>query len=197
MKNKNLLTAILLLFIINVMAEDTIYVSWRCSNQQFITIDTSKYYQFDVELSCSHTETYINVIQLYTVFGTNIVANDKLSYTKLPLLQGDIGGIDFYSTYYGDNTSNIFTFIAEANIVCPFDPSFCMNEIPQNPAWSGLYRFQIKIPDIDSINPGIHFYEEIMNLGQYFVNQNYATINYQNIFMNVIAAFCQVTLTFI
>lgn len=150
-------------------------VSWRFANQQIVNDSL----QFDVELKCNIPGTYHTSTQIYfdyntTAFGQNIVANNKVSYSRLALLDGTIGGGPYKYDIVNDadNTPSRYAIVFESVMTTP-DPTF-LNEVTTG--WQGFMRFQIKITDANNV-AGVAFVPDmlggtigLMNGGQYYVD---------------------------
>lgn len=148
-------------------------LSWQFANYDVVNDSLV----FDVQLKCSFPGTYHSSTQIYfdyntDAFGQSIKANNKITYERLELLQGDVTGTDKYLIVNAtDNTPSRFAIVFEANFVIP-DPGF-MNEVTTD--WQGFMRFKIAISDpINSA--GVQFVPSaggvgLMNGGQYYVDQ--------------------------
>jgi|GEM_PF-3556055 len=149
-------------------------LSWQFSNYSF---DADSVY-FDIELKCSFPGTYHSSTQIYfdynpQTFGENIMYNNKISFSRLALLAGEIspGNPKYEIVNAVDNTPSRFAIIFEAPVVLP-NPAF-MNEVTMN--FQGFMHFAIKItnpltqPNIcftATVPPGIG----LMDGGQYYVD---------------------------
>ncbi|MBN1340327.1 MAG: carboxypeptidase regulatory-like domain-containing protein [Bacteroidales bacterium] len=148
-------------------------LSWQFANYDVVNDSLV----FDVQLKCSIPGTYHSSTQIYfdyntDAFGQSIKANNKITYERLQLLQGDVTGTDKYAIVNAtDNTPSRFAIVFEANFVIA-DPNF-MNEVTTD--WQGFMRFKIKISD-NINNAGVAFVPSVgtiglMNGGQYYVDQ--------------------------
>ncbi|MCD4737312.1 MAG: carboxypeptidase-like regulatory domain-containing protein, partial [Bacteroidales bacterium] len=147
-------------------------LSWQYANDTIINDSLV----FDVQLKCSFPGTYHSSSQIYfdyntDAFGQSIFANNKISYEKLELLEGDITGTEMYTIVNAiDNTPSRFAIVFEASFVIP-DPAW-MNEVTTD--WKGFMKFKIAITDPINV-AGIDFVAEtggvgLMDGGQYYVD---------------------------
>lgn len=164
-----------------VVAEPTLH--WRFANETVFSNGTDCVFQFDVEVATDLAGTFHSDMQLYfdynsLAFGENIVANGKITYERLQLLQGDVSGTPMYEMFGNiDNNPHRYALLSEATFVVA-NPMF-MNEVPVLPAWGGYARFQIIVSDPLEL-AGIDFVPEdggvgIMNGGQYYVDATHPT----------------------
>jgi hypothetical protein len=164
------------LFSLTVLSQPVLH--WRFANPTVFNNGTNDVLQFDVELSCTDAGTFHSSMQIFfdystLGFGTSIVANNKISYTRLALMQGQFSGTDKYNVVNtADNTDHTFAILTEAAILIP-DATF-MNEVPQLPAWSGFFQFQIIIADMAQV-AGIVFRADRMDSGNYYVDATHPT----------------------
>ncbi|MBN1339299.1 MAG: hypothetical protein JXA03_08250 [Bacteroidales bacterium] len=177
MKKAKLLIAALMLFAVGAMAQNPI-LHWRFANP--IVYDNAGVctLEFDVELSCDMANTYHSDLQVYfdyntLAFGENVVTNGVLSYTRLPLLQGDLAGTPLYAIYGNvDNKPYRYAILSEATFTVP-NPMF-MNAVPMLPAFGGYMKVSMIIADENQV-AGIEFVAEdggvgLMNGGQYYLD---------------------------
>ena len=94
MKAPKLLLVVLMLYLFsNTIIAQYPVISWRFANQIVIP-GTPNIAQFDVELTCDQSGTFHSDMQVYfdyntLAFGSNIVLNNKITYTKLELMDGN------------------------------------------------------------------------------------------------------------
>jgi len=164
------------LFSLTVFSQPVLH--WRFANQTVFNNGTDDVLQFDVELSCTDAGTFHSSMQIFfdyntLGFGTTIVANNKISYSRLALMQGQFSGTDKYNVVNtADNTDHTFAILTEAAIIIP--GATFMNEVPQLPAWSGFFQFQIIIADPAQV-AGIFFRADRMDAGNYYVDATHPT----------------------
>lgn len=158
-------------------------VHWRFANESVYLNGTDCILEFDVQVSCDMAGTYHSDMQLYfdyntLAFGANIVANGKITYQRLELLQGDFAGTPLYAMYGNiDNSPSRYALLSEATFVVA--NSTFMNEVPMLPVWGGYARFQIIVADQGQL-AGIDFVPQdggvgIMDGGQYYVDATHPT----------------------
>jgi len=171
---KKFAVLILLSMATGVYAQNPV-LHWRFANAYtFFDVNTSETkLSFDVELSCDHPGTFHSDIQLVfkyntLAFGENIVSNGKISYERLPLMQGGVGGTQKYAIYGHTNTApSRYTIMSEAQFLLA-NPTY-MNEVPELPQWEGYFRFEIVVDDPSEL-AGIDFYPSLMNGKQKYVD---------------------------
>lgn len=162
-------------FVFLVAAQEPV-LHWQFSNAQLIPGDTLS---FDVELKCSQPGTYHSSTQVYfdynpSAFGDSIVAENRVIWSPLELLEGDVAGTPKYTVVNCiDNTSSRLAILMEANFVIP-NPLF-MNEVTSE--WKGMLNFRIKVMNVyEPVN--IVFVPEdggigLMNGGEYYVDASH------------------------
>ena len=178
MKRNSLLLslAFILGFQLVVLSQDPV-LYWRFSNPIVIP-GSPNVIQFDVDISCDQSGTYHSDLQCYfdyntTAFGTNIAANNKITYERLEMTSGQIAGIDLYNIYGDvDNTPYTYAILTEAQFPIP-NPTY-MHEVPQYPTWAGYFRFTIEIADVNQL-AGIQFAEDLMDGWQYYLDATHST----------------------
>lgn len=153
-------------------------LTFRFSNP-VISESTPPVFQFDVDIKASQPGTFLRDLQVYlnyntSAFGSNVVANGKITVTKLALLSNH-----YQIVNQADNSGSGYAIITEGiNEMNQSGSGTYFNEAPLD--FTGILRFQIEITDI-SQTAGVFFDEALMNGGQYHqstVNTN--PIAYQN-----------------
>jgi hypothetical protein len=164
MKKFYLIFALFVLVTLTVTSQPQL--TWRFNNAEVINAGTKL--QFDVEVLASVGTSFHRDLQIYfdyntAAFGSNIVANGKITYSPLTLM----------NTHYvvvnaADNTSSKFAIITEANNEMTQSGSATyFNVVPAT--YEGLLRFTIDIlPGGNTLNAGIAFDVALMNGGQYY-----------------------------
>ena len=139
-------------------------LSYQFSNPHVI-FGTPDVFQFDVDVKADVSGTFHRDLQIYmdyntAAFGSDIVANGKVSVTALDLMS------DHYQIVnITDNTISKIAIITEADEELNQNGSSAyFNEMPT--FYSGLFRFEIEIADGNEI-AGITFDEALMDGGQY------------------------------
>ncbi|MCD4694637.1 MAG: hypothetical protein K8S16_00245 [Bacteroidales bacterium] len=161
MKKSATIFAFLMFLSIMISAQS---LTWRFANAEVINAGANL--QFDVEVMASVTGTFHRDLQVYfdyntLGFGSDIVANTKITVTPLTLM----------TTHYvvvnsADNTSSKFAIITEAtHEMTQSGSATYFNEVPTT--FTGLLRFTIDIMDNTEM-AGIAFDEALMNGGQYY-----------------------------
>lgn len=161
---KKILLQLVLVVFIGISAFSQTQLSFRFSNPH-VDGDSPQLFKFDVEVKASEAGTFLRDLQIYfdynpLAFGSDIVANGKVTLTNLDLLA------DHYVTVnLADNTSSGFAAILEATeeMNQPGSPAH-FNEVQVN--YTRLLRFQIEIADV-SQTTSISFDQNLMNGGQY------------------------------
>jgi hypothetical protein len=182
MKKAKLLIAALMLFAVGAMAQTPV-LHWRFANPVVFDNAGVCTLEFDVELSCDMANTYHSDLQVYfdyntLAFGENVVTNGVLSYTRLPLLQGDLAGTPLYAIFGNvDNKPYRYAILSEATFTVA-NPMF-MNAVPMLPAFGGYIKVQMIIADQNQL-AGIEYVPSdggvgLMNGGQYYLDATHPT----------------------
>ncbi len=145
-------------------------LTWRFANPQVIA-GSPDVFQFDVEVKASTAGTFQRDLQVYfdyntAAFGSDIVANGKISVSELELMDNPSFPSATYSIVNSaDNTSSKFAVITEAdNELAQAGSSTYFLEVPTE--FTGLLRFQIDIASASEL-AGISFDGTLMDGGQY------------------------------
>jgi hypothetical protein len=153
-------------------------LTWRFNNVEVINAGTQL--QFDVEVMANAGGSYQRDLQIYfdyntLGFGSNIVANGKITYSPLTLLDAT----RYVVVNMADNTSSKFAIITEAiNEMTQPGSSTYYREVTTS--YQGLLRFTINIAS-NTQTAGIAFDEALMNGGQYYQSTtNTDPIKYQD-----------------
>lgn len=139
-------------------------LTFRFSNP-LITDSYPPVFQFDVDIKASVPGTFLRDLQVYfnyntSAFGSNIMANGKITVTKLALISNH-----YQIVNQADNTGSRYAIITEAiNEMNQAGSGTYFNEAPVD--FTGILRFQIEIADV-SQTAGIFFDETLMDGGQY------------------------------
>lgn len=178
MKKAKLLV-VLVFLVFGAMAQPVLH--WKFANETHEQVGADCYYKFDVMLSATQAGTYHSSMQIYfdyntAAFGTAIVTNGNVTYTRLELMNEMFGGNYKYSTLPpgtqgADNKPYRYAVLTEATVVFG-NPSF-MTEVPLYPTFKGFLQFRIKVQDPTKL-AGIAFVASeggvpLMNEGQYYV----------------------------
>jgi hypothetical protein len=162
MKKSSLLLAILVFFSTCLFSQTQL--SFKISNP-YVLSGTPDIFQFDVDVKADVAGTFQRDLQVYldyntSAFGTDIVANGKVTVTTLDLMA------DHYVIVNStDNTASKIAVITEATEELDQNGGATyFNEVTTE--WTGLLRFQIDIADANELT-GIAFDELLMNGGQY------------------------------
>jgi hypothetical protein len=141
-------------------------LTWQFANAEVINAGTQL--QFDVQVKASAVGSYQRDLQIYfdyntLGFGSNIVANGKITYTPLSLLDAS----QYLVVNMADNTSSKFAIITEAiNEMTQPGGTTYYKEVTTD--FQGLLRFTIDIaPGSNLQAAGIAFDQALMNGGQY------------------------------
>ena len=152
-------------------------LTWHFANFEVINAGTQL--QFDVEVKASAAGTYQRDLQIYfdyntAGFGSNIVANGKITYTPLALMDAS----KYVVVNMADNTSSKFAIITEAiNEMTQPGSATYYKEITTS--YQGLLRFTITIAS-NTQTAGIAFDQALMNGGQYYQSaSNTDPVKYQ------------------
>lgn len=177
MKKLLQLTLVLMIFNLWNVNAQTPVLYWRFANNIVIP-GSPNIAQFDVEITCSVPGTYHSDLQMYfdyntTAFGTSIAANGKITYQRLPMLQGTLSGSPLYAVFGNtDNTDHTYTLFSEASFPIP-NPA-TMNEVPSGGVWAGWAQFQIQIANT-GVNAGIDFHTSLMDNMEYYLDATHST----------------------
>jgi hypothetical protein len=163
MKKFYVIFALFALISLTVTAQPQL--TWRFANVGLINAATQL--QFDVEVLANAGGTYQRDLQIYfdyntLGFGSNIVANGKITYTPLTLM--DIS--KYVVVNMADNTSSKFAIITEA-IDEMTQPGSAADYTEITTSYQGLLRFTIDIASLGQ-SAGIVFDQVLMNGGQYY-----------------------------
>jgi len=139
-------------------------LTWRFANAEVINAGTQ--FQFDVEVKADAAGTYHRDLQVYfdystPGFGTDIVANGKVSVATLALMN-----THYFVVNTADNTSSKFAIITEGTheMTQPGSATY-FNAVPTT--FTGLLRFTIDIAS-NTQPAGIAFDAALMDGGQYY-----------------------------
>ncbi len=139
-------------------------LTWRFAKPQVIA-GTPDIFQFDVEVKADNAGSFQRDLQVYfdyntLAFGTDIVANGKVSVTDLTLMDNF-----YFVVNSADNTNSKFAVITEAtNEMSQSGSLTYFNAV--STSYTGVLRFQIEISDANQL-AGIDFDQNLMNGGQY------------------------------
>jgi hypothetical protein len=165
MKKFYLIFALVSLISLTITAQPQL--TWRFNNVEVINAGTQL--QFDVEVMANVTGSFQRDLQIYfdynpVAFGSNIVANGKITYSPLTLL--DAG--QYLVVNAADNTTSKFAIITEAiNEMTQPGSATYYKEVTTT--YQGLLRFTINIaPGGNTQMAGIAFDQVLMNGGQYY-----------------------------
>jgi len=163
MKKFYVIFALFTLVSITVTAQPQL--TWQFANYEVINAGTQL--QFDVEVRANVAGSYQRDLQIYfdyntLGFGSNIVANGKISYTPLTLMD-----VSKYTVVnMADNTSSKFAIITEAiNEMAQPGSATYYSEITTS--YQGFLRFTITIAS-NAQTAGIVFDQALMNGGEYY-----------------------------
>jgi hypothetical protein len=146
-------------------------LTWRFANA--VVINAGTQFQFDVEVKANAAGSYHRDLQVYfdyntLGFGTNIVANGKVTVAPLALMN-----THYFVVNTADNTSSKFAIITEGtNEMTQPGSAAHFNAVPTT--FTGLLRFTIDIAS-NTQPAGIAFDAALMDGGQYYqstVNTN-------------------------
>ncbi|MBN1339863.1 MAG: hypothetical protein JXA03_11100 [Bacteroidales bacterium] len=182
MKKFSIFTMALSLITLFTMAQTPV-LHWRFANPVVFDNAGVCTLEFDVELSCDMADTYHSDLQVYfdyntLAFGENVVTNGVLTYTRLPLLQGDLAGTPLYAIFGNvDNKPYRYAILSEATFTVA-NPMF-MNAVPMLPTYGGYIKVQMIIADQNQL-AGIEYVPEdggvgLMNGGQYYLDATHPT----------------------
>jgi hypothetical protein len=174
---KIFLTLIFSAFLFGALFSQEKQLSWRLSNPEIIP-GSPELFQFDIEVKCSETGTYLRDAQLYfdyntDVFGESIKGNSKVSLQKIGVMAGEIApntykynwvNEDIAQGYGADNAENRYAVFSALFVESP--PSATFHTLMPD-EWIGFARVQIEITA--SGFAGIQFSESLMNGGQYYI----------------------------
>jgi len=142
-------------------------LTWQFANVEVVNAGTKL--QFDVEVKASVAGSYQRDLQIYfdystLGFGSNIVANGKITYTPLTLMDAT----KYVVVNMADNTSSKFAIITEAiNEMTQPGSATYYREVTTT--YQGFLRFSITIaPGGNTQTAGIAFDQVLMNGGQYY-----------------------------
>jgi|GEM_PF-2328983 hypothetical protein len=165
MKKFYVIFALLSLVVLTVHAQPQL--SWRFNNAEVINAGTQL--QFDVEVKASVAGSYQRDLQIYfdyntLGFGSNIVANGKITYSPLTLMDAT----KYVVVNMADNTSSKFAIITEAiNEMTQPGSATYYKEVTTT--YQGVLRFTITIAGGGNTQlAGIAFDQTLMNGGQYY-----------------------------
>jgi hypothetical protein len=140
-------------------------LTWRFNNVEVVNAGTEL--QFDVEVKANVAGSFHRDLQIYfdyntAGFGSDIVANGKISYSPLTLMD-----VSKYTVVnMADNTSSKFAIITEAiNEMAQPGSATYYKEITTS--YQGLLRFSIDIAS-NTATAGIAFDQLLMNGGEYY-----------------------------
>jgi hypothetical protein len=142
-------------------------LTWRFNNVEVINAGTQL--QFDVEVLANVTGSFQRDMQIYfdyntLAFGSNIVANGKITYSPLTLMNA----AKYVIVNMADNTSSKFAIITEASNEMTQPGSNTYYEAVTT-TYQGFLRFTINIaPGGNTKTAGIAFDQALMNGGQYY-----------------------------
>jgi len=140
-------------------------LTWQFNNIEVINAGTQL--RFDVEVKANVAGSYQRDLQIYfdyntLGFGSNIVANGKISYSPLTLMDA----AKYVVVNMADNTSSKFAIITEAiNEMTQPGSATYYREITTT--YQGLLRFTITLAS-NTQTAGIAFDQVLMNGGQYY-----------------------------
>jgi len=140
-------------------------LTWRFANAEVINAGTQL--QFDVQVKADIAGSFHRDLQVYfdyntAGFGSDIVANGKISFVPLALM--DVSKYSIVNS--ADNTSSKFAIITEANAEM-MQPGSAANYLEITTAYQGLLRFTIDIISNTQV-AGIAFDEALMDGGEYY-----------------------------
>ncbi len=165
MKKFYLIFALLSLISLTITAQPQL--TWRFNNVEVINAGTQL--QFDVEVLANAAGSYQRDLQIYfdyntLGFGSNIVANGKISYSPLTLMDAT----KYVVVNIADNTSSKFAIITEAiNEMTQSGSATYYKEVTTT--YQGFLRFTINIAaGGNNQTAGIAFDQVLMNGGQYY-----------------------------
>jgi hypothetical protein len=166
MKKVTLIFALLLSASALVIAQPQL--SWRFANYE--VINAGAQLQFDVEVKADIAGSFHRDLQIYfdyntAGFGSDIVANGKISYTPLTLMD-----VSKYTVVnMADNTSSKFAIITEAIYEGPTGgfPGSATYFKEITTSYQGLLRFTIDVAS-NIATTGITFDNVLMNGGEYY-----------------------------
>ncbi|MBM3436684.1 MAG: hypothetical protein FJY07_10770, partial [Bacteroidetes bacterium] len=165
MKKFYVIFALFTLVTLTVTAQPQL--TWRFNNVEVINAGTQL--QFDVEVKASVAGSYQRDMQIYfdyntLGFGSNIVANAKISYSPLTLMDA----AKYVVVNAADNTSSKFAIITEA-INEMTQPGSATYYTQVTTTFQGFLRFTITIAGGGNTQTaGIAFDQTLMNGGQYY-----------------------------
>jgi len=163
MSMKNLLLLIIVIFL---SFSPSFATTFTFANGQ-ITGTSPQYYEFDVMASAGGSGTKLGDTQIYinyntSGFGSNIVANNKITVTKGALLKGDVLGSPLYDIVnIVDNTSSRVSITNGYNFES--SPTWA-NDLPTTP--DTLLHIKIEIAN-SSAGAGLSFEQLLMDANQY------------------------------
>jgi hypothetical protein len=167
MKKFYVIFALFALISLTVTAQPQL--TWRFNNVEVINAGTpSPKLQFDVEVMANAGGSYHRDLQIYfdyntLGFGSNIVANGKITYTPLTLMDAT----KYVVVNMADNTPSKFAVITEAiNEMTQPGSATYYKEVLLN-SYQGVLRFTIDISGLGQ-TAGIAFDAALMNGGQYY-----------------------------
>ena len=165
---KKLLTIFALMTFLSFFVTAQPQLTWQFANYE--VINAGAQLQFDVEVKADVAGSYHRDLQVYfdyntAGFGSDIVANGKVSVSNLTLMENHYSVVNLPGA---DNTSSKFAVITEADEEMDEPGSATYyNEITTT--FQGLLRITIDIAD-NSENAGIVFDATLMSGGQYYQN---------------------------
>jgi len=163
MKKFYVIFALLSLISLAITAQPQL--TWRFANAEVINAGTKL--QFDVEVKANVAGSFQRDLQIYfdystLGFGSSIVANGKITYSPLTLLDA----AQYVVVNMADNTTSKFAIITEAiNEMAQPGSATYYKEVTTT--YQGLLRFTINIAS-NTQAAGIAFDQALMNGGQYY-----------------------------
>jgi hypothetical protein len=146
---------------------------WRFANPYVYQDGSGHLLQFDVEISCTHEGTYHSSLQLFChydslAFGSNVVANNRITYERLPLMLGQAFNTDKYTVAnLTDFDAHTWSILSQATFLMA-SPQY-MNSVPLYPVFGGYLQFTLVIAD-QNLTAGIDFFPESMDGGNYYID---------------------------
>jgi len=163
----------IMLFATTTLANPNLY--WRFANPVVYNNGVDCVLSFDVQVSSTDAGTYISSTQVYfdyntLAFGTNIFANNKISYELcfIPPWPPPVPPI----LWAADNSPSTFAILWEASFIIP-NPNY-MQVVPLYPEFCCLFSFTIIISDQSQL-ASIFFRSDLMNGGTYYVDATHPT----------------------
>jgi hypothetical protein len=140
-------------------------LTWRFANAEVVNAGTQL--QFDVEVKANVAGSFQRDLQVYfdystLGFGSNIVANGKITYSPLALMDAT----KYTVVNMADNTSSKFAIITEAlnEMTQPGSATYYKEVLT---TYQGFLRFTITLAS-NTQTAGIAFDAALMNGGQYY-----------------------------